>query len=387
MKKLCERNLLRRAESLEESRCCVVLAQMFEEESLLRRDNLNTCRLNLNEEEENASANISEKDKQSLSKKRGEIGPLTDVSAADIKKTIEVMFGGFDNINQVEIIPYNKKGLSETVTQKADIAIKIWKTDSSCETVFFSLKQYAKLANPQVASGTWLSTLCGLFFVVVGRGKFKTSTGEEFLSKDYKKVKKYFIQYYNIDITPMLALTREVQQLRYEEWKPDNWTEITKLHGNKAAEFFETMLTKVIKENPDFLSILQSRFLSRAGLDPGATNKVLSFSAFDKNGIKILNSYLNPDFKKLYKDLATSILKVYRYRQAIRFAFTKNGKEILIGDMPLTINSNGAWANKTGFHKGEKLYLREGERRPKKSMQLDTSTNVWLKLKTYYQPI
>ena len=58
-----------------------------------------------------------------------------------------------------------------------------------------------------------------------------------------------------------------------------------------------------------------------------------------------------------------------------------NNKQVLVADTPLTINSNGAWANKDRYSKIDKMKVVKNQLRPIKAMQLDTSTNCWLKIK------
>ena len=65
-------------------------------------------------------------------------------------------------------------------------------------------------------------------------------------------------------------------------------------------------------------------------------------------------------------------------KQGVQFFFKNSEQELLRFTIPITINANGAWVNRTGFHEKEGMYLVENQRRPKKSQELDTSTNCWL---------
>ena len=63
--------------------------------------------------------------------------------------------------------------------------------------------------------------------------------------------------------------------------------------------------------------------------------------------------------------------------------------EILKIDIPFTLQKNGGWFlpkekyEGTIYHKKEKKDLMYGERRPKKSKEINTSTNMWFKIKDY----
>lgn len=380
MKGLGERELLRRAEGMEEAYVIWRLASRLYEENLISRENLQACEENLQKEEEKSLETLSDNNKNKLEKLRGE--KIRHISENSAEVLFDSLCEKYPNSN-FKIIPYNKKGLSEGVQQKADLRVEVFTPSLSLKHVDISLKQYQKVSNPQVASGTYLSTVAGIFFETSGRGIYKTPGGEKFQSKDHEEAKRYFKEYYKIDITPLISLTKNVHKLRYEEYKPKNWKDICTNTGKEAVEIINNLLTEACKNDPNFSTMLKSRILERTGLLEN-NEKHLFFNFYNQkeNSYKTVNTITNKKARDIISELNSKdcIMSFAPNKQSIEFKLTapEQALSLLVAKMPLTINSNGAWVSKAGFHKKEGIHLEEGQRRPKKSMQLDTSTNFYL---------
>ena len=87
-----------------------------------------------------------------------------------------------------------------------------------------------------------------------------------------------------------------------------------------------------------------------------------------------------------------SVIKLEANGQSLEFHFSDDIGEIVKICVPFTFNKNGAWwhAGKNNpmcepeFHKKENKLLSHSQRRPKKSKEIATSTNMWLKIKGHY---
>ena len=100
-------------------------------------------------------------------------------------------------------------------------------------------------------------------------------------------------------------------------------------------------------------------------------------------------------FNEKYKNLLTRvnsdkcIFSYSKHEKNLRLIFSDDEGKILHIDVPFTLQKNGAWFipkdeyDGEMYHKGEKKMLRYSERRPKKSKEMSTSTNMWFKIKDY----
>jgi hypothetical protein len=288
-----------------------------------------------------------------------------------------------------DIIPFNKEGLKEGVSQKSDINIEIYENSSLIDTREISLKIYVGKNKPgamnmQVASGTFLSTLCGLGFDVIGRGSFRGPQGDKFGSKKsgVRTILENFEQRYGEQTTQhlneVLRLTNKAHELRVCPTKPSDIDSIRKSIGTEAIHPFVNLLTEM-----DSQGLLRQRLLERLGLN-GSDGKEVVAACFTNNSkTQVFNSIGNDNFHRnigLLND-SDSILSFKKAGQGVGFSFkSADGLEILSTKMPLTININGAWANKDRWDKLDKCHYKKGERRLTKSKQLDTSTNFYLNI-------
>lgn len=292
-----------------------------------------------------------------------------------------IVNGNEEYLSGSKVIHTAKSSMSGGVNSKEDFEI----VTANGKRHKFSLKQYKEIDNVQVASGTWLSTLAGLAFEPTGRGSFTMPDGTKIVSKNTDLLMEKLVEYYGEEIrepiSELIRQTKEVHKFRYEEWKPKNWSSkdedcCTKSAGRKAAPYFMEALQVISSRNPQSF---KERMLNRIGLSNSSGEKELIF--VDGKG-KFLSSFCNPSVANWVVELSrpSTNLRMLCKNQSVEFYFdSESGSELLKFAVPLTINSNGAWVSNSGFHKKEGIYLEAGQRRPKKSMELDTSTNCWLK--------
>src|SRR6056300_602328 len=145
--------------------------------------------------------------------------PLCIAAAESIANSLKQNYSN----RTFKIVAMNRLGLKEGVSQKSDINIEVYNENTLEDVREISLKLYIGRnkkgsMNIQVASGTYLSTLCGLGFDVVGRGVFESNTGERFSSKksDSKKILSNFSREYGAEtsthLNRVIDLTKEAHK-------------------------------------------------------------------------------------------------------------------------------------------------------------------------------
>jgi hypothetical protein len=311
--------------------------------------------------------------------------PLCEQVALQMSKSLTELYDL--SSYSFDLVPMNKAGLSQGVSQKSDINIDIYKNSDLVCTKEVSLKLYVGKnkkgsMNTQVASGTYLSTLCGLGFDVIGRGSFATTSGDKFASKksNIETIKKHFTHYYGDEIVDsidkILSITNKTHELREQKRKPTNIDQIRKGIGQSAISPFLSVLGEI-----NHSGLLKTRILKRTGLKQTNTKEMLAACFTNKGEVQVFNSLGNEKFHSIISKLNSEdcFMKFLKKGQGLEFQFlNKEDGVILTCNMPLTININGAWANKYRYDKLDDCYYDKGELRKTKSQQLDTSTNVWV---------
>ena len=317
-----------------------------------------------------------------------ELKPLSTSSAQSVYHSLTQRYPQalcFDLVN------YNKEGLKEGVGQKSDLHV-IVTTQQSKVSEHFSLKQYMKFSDPQVASGTFLSTLCGLGFPVVGRGVFQDASGDKFLSKKShveiicQKFGDKYGEESRVYIKNLVKITEDTHKLRTRATKPspvelDNFR---KNIGKRAVKEFLSILDLMNSTRSDEL---KGRFIQRSGLE-AKSGKQIIYSTFKGKDTISFNTLSDRAFSDLISNINDPDVKLEIVQsgtkqdgQGVTFRFVKGSSIVLSADMPLTININGAWANEDRICSLSKKFVKKGHIRPEKAKQLDTSTNVYVKLK------
>ena len=99
-------------------------------------------------------------------------------------------------------------------------------------------------------------------------------------------------------------------------------------------------------------------------------------------------SLFNTNYRNIL-ERCNSINSVVEYKvngKGVLFTIT-DGEDIVSIEVPFTLQKNGAWYlcgdayEGTVYHKKEQVDLAYGQRRPKKSKEINTSTNTYLNLK------
>jgi len=250
------------------------------------------------------------------------------------------------------------------------------------ESIPFSLKNYRNsIARAQVSAGTFNSLACSfLFDAGKGVGMYVDPTsGKRF--KGSNRVQRDLIltatgRESAIENLALLdELNDEIKRLfvyspEFEFLDEDTFDSHRKRVGTRGAEILHDLISSLPEEH------IRSVMLARIGFD-GSCEQLL----FDPDSYS--DSLTVPEFKYLiHKVRHDADMKFDIVGQSVRFAFSDSKKDLLVVDIPFTINKNGAWISEeyTGkrFHKKEGVALATGQRRPKKSKELATSVNTYV---------
>jgi hypothetical protein len=184
-------------------------------------------------------------------------------------------------------------------------------------------------------------------------------------------------------IAPLEVLEDLQQQVR-SELLSVKFFDKTKVRGvvEKIVPRGQQAMLQVFQELG--LPTVRQKFLERVGLD--GAEEILYF---DEN--LSIDSITNPKFHQLSFSVnnPNTVFEVNPAGQSLRFAFTEGSRSVLAVDVPLTINTNGAWhrpkekysGTQIKNDKGHDLALEWGELRPFKSREIATSTNAYVNLK------
>ena len=378
-------NINKYAEIACEYRTMLFLAQYLEDNGATLRTPVSTFKSIYEKYVRGLQPNFSTSDDKKFVAAMGLRRPLCEAAAQSMCKTI--MSNNDEHDISFDIVPMNKDGLKEGVGQKSDINIDTYRSDELVDTREVSLKLYIGKNKKdsmlvQVASGTYLSTLCGLGFDVAGRGKFTAPDGSHFQSKkkNVSDIKRHFVTSYGNNtenfLDQILEITNKTHGLRNHQTKPADIDSIRKGIGKSAISPFVSLLREVNSGGS-----LKDRVLDRTGLKMSSSKEMVAVCFDSKGKPQVFNSIGNKKFHnsvaKLNSDEST--LKIAKSGQGIGFSFVdSDDKVLLFFSMPLTININGAWANKDRYDKLDKCHYKKGQLRVTKSKQLDTSTNVWV---------
>ena len=378
-------NINKYAEIACEYRTMLFLAQNLEDNGATLRTPVSSFKLIYEEYVRGLQPNFSASDSKKFVAAMSLRRPLCEAAAQSMSAAMTS--ANNDSDVSFDIVPMNKDGLKEGVGQKSDINIDTYRSDNLVDTREISLKLYIGKNKKnsmlvQVASGTYLSTLCGLGFDVIGRGKFTTPEGSHFQSKksNMSDIKRNFASSYGDNtekfLDQILEITNKTHGLRNHKTKPANIDTIRKGIGTSAISPFVSLLTEVNSGGS-----LKERVLSRTGLKMSSSKEMVAVCLDKKGKPQVFNSIGNEKFHsrvaKLNSDEST--LKIAKSGQGVGFSFVDSDEEtLLFFSMPLTININGAWANKDRWDKLDECHYKKGELRVTKSKQLDTSTNVWV---------
>jgi hypothetical protein len=392
MKNINTRDLERKAEIAEEFNTVLQIAELFAHSGVKLTRSVEHYSNELDDYMTGFDSRYMTKTNQAkLDDIRDILSPLSEGSAESIVQAINAQLSQVQ-YTHIDLLNYNKLGLKEGVGQKSDISITAYNQNDIVFTKHVSLKQYKSFSDIQVASGTYLSTICGLGFEPVGRGKFIKPDGNTFTSKNYEQVIQSFVSFYGSEteepLTEIMKITRRVHStFRTMPTKPSKavWKRACVTTGKEALVPLVELLNIIQKSDP---AGFKDRFVSRSGLK-NSSDKEIVYSAWkaktatQPKRVVTFNTMSDIDFSDMVSSInkPSTVLEVSIHGQSARISFMDNNKQVLVADTPLTINSNGAWANKNRYSKIDKMEVLKNQLRPIKAMQLDTSTNCWLKIK------
>ncbi len=250
------------------------------------------------------------------------------------------------------------------------------------ESVPFSLKNYRNsIARAQVSAGTFNSLACSfLFDAGQGVGMYVDPTsGKRFKGSNRAQRdlilaetgRQDAIQSFNLldtlndDIKKLFVYSPEFEFLDESIFDTHR-----KRVGTRGAQILHDLIAVLPEDH------VRAVMLARIGFD-GSCEQVL----FDPDSYS--DSLTVPEFRYLiHKVRHDADMNFEIVGQSLRFAFSDATKDLLIVDIPFTINKNGAWISEEyagkRFHKKEGVALATGQRRPKKSKELATSVNTYV---------
>ena len=290
-------------------------------------------------------------------------------------------------------VEYRNKGL------KGDFIIKF-----DDEIISVSLKNYKKeFKSIQLCSGTWLSFINR--FILnnpggLGPGMYLDSSGKKFRGCTKSKREKYLVENsenseeiitlmnvlekINIDIKEKYVKSEEMKI--WNEHVSTKWKEDCNILGIKGAEIAKNILDMINDDKK------KNIVLKMCGLNIDSEELL----CIDSN--TSLCSCYDEKYKEIIKKLNSDDVKILIINNGPKLviSFVDQGKnedsddyKIISVNIPFTLQKNGAWFleeehnNDIGYyHPKEKKIMRYGERRPKKSKELATSTNTHFNLKS-----
>lgn len=264
------------------------------------------------------------------------------------------------------------------------------------EEISFSLKNYrCGYDNIQLKSGTWHSFINNCVLNEAdGPGMYLDSRTNKRFRAQGKSLKKRNQNYIDLghsellkDLSEIDIILEEIKQ-KYVYSEESNffteeiakkWQDDCHSYGNKGIEIVIKALNKIQKE------ILKKKFLKDTDLCHSEELLLIG-----KNG-EMMCSLFNEKYKELLirVNSETCELSYLKHEKNLRIIFTDESGEILKIDVPFTLQKNGAWfipKNKYEgeyYHKKEKCMLKYGQRRPQKSKEISTSTNMWFNIKEH----
>ena len=267
---------------------------------------------------------------------------------------------------------------------KGDFAIYFSKDDY----ISISLKNYKNgFDRIQLCSGTWNSFLNCLLFESAGVGMFINPITKQRFKGSNRAVRDQLIE--SMGFSPLKGIYSEFDNILdavrsfyvYSE-EANMWQNVATRWKNDCAEYGLNAAQSVVNalETLDNSKIKQ-RIIKMAGLN------------YDEEILLIgKGDYCCSLFNDTYADIlrrVNSEESVVEYKvngKGVLFTIT-DGEDIVSIEVPFTLQKNGAWYlcgeeyEGTIYHKKEQVDLAYGQRRPKKSKEINTSTNTYLNLK------
>lgn len=250
-----------------------------------------------------------------------------------------------------------------------------------------SLKNYKSGFNRiQLCSGTWISFLNRFILTKAkGPGMFIDIDGNKFSGSNISKRDECYkeLGYSNL-IEPMNRLD-EINKIVKQKYVYDKeteffnesvkkmWKQDCSKYGCEGANIVKTCLDYIPKNK------LLELLLNMTNLD--SKEELLLIG---KN--QMLCSLFNTDYNNMLNRAKNSQLSLNVKNQSLWFHLNDTNGSILSIDVPFTLQKNGAWflekeyKHMDYYHPKEEITLKYSQRRPKKSKEIATSTNMWFNL-------
>lgn len=290
-----------------------------------------------------------------------------------------------NKISSLKILNYNKQGRIDGVCEKSDVHII-----ADEEELKVSLKLYKKGDTIQVASGTYLSTLCGLAFDPISPpGTYLTSNGTKFNTRNIEGLKEIISNEYDSNLSNIIQglkdLDNKFKPLVKEKYCGDEkWKDVCEEVAYLAIPLFFDALDIISQKDQNLFA---RRLVNRLGFSGRDEIVIVAGKNFYSS---INNQEAKEIFIRLNKD---NIYVTYQQSgllndgQGLNLNICDEIGKIVSFNMPLTINKNGAWQldHPNGIEKKGEGFIQFGEPRPKKSKEIATSTNCWLKISELFK--
>lgn len=292
--------------------------------------------------------------------------------------------------NNISISNCMKTGRAEQ--KKADMVLHTSNND-----IGISLKVYKgdKIGDIQVNSGTWTTAILNMIFDSPALGSWSfdnktfTSKGKKNLNTIHESINKWSDNL-RIDSTPFINVIDNAiyrNNAIKERFVYSSDTDI--LTDAIRKEFSERCEIDGHAQIVDMMAALnvipeeyiRRRFLKIVGFDADNGEELLCIwnkeytDSITNNKFKILKNRLNSHGMNII---------VKKHMKNIRLEAIDTAGEILIVDIPFTINKNGAWHDEpvARWCSKSKSEIQAYHRRPGKAKEMNTSTNTWIRLKS-----
>ena len=267
---------------------------------------------------------------------------------------------------------------------KGDFAIYF----SEDDYISVSLKNYKKgFDRIQLCSGTWNSFLNCLLFESAGVGMFINPITKQLFKGSNRAVRNQLIE--SMGFSPLKRIYSDfdntldaVRSFYVYSEEANMWQNVATLWKNDCAKYGLNAAQSVVDALKTLdNSKIKQRIIKMAGLN------------YDEEILLIgKGNYCCSLFNDTYADILRRVNNeesVVEYKvngKGVLFTIT-DGEDIVSIEVPFTLQKNGAWYlcgeeyEGTIYHKKEQVDLAYGQRRPKKSKEINTSTNTYLNLK------
>jgi len=326
-----------------------------------------------------------------------ERGIVECFQVSDYKKNLDSCFTEFIK-NIIKSHPDKKMDIKNVEAEYRNKGLKgdfIISFGDGFDDISISLKNYRNgYGSIQLKSGTWHSIINNFALnCAEGPGMYiDCENGLKFRAQSKSKVKRNK-NYEKIGIAEIIPILDELDdildevKLKYivseetrifNEEVSESWKKDCNEYGCRGIDLAIKALDYLPKEQ------IKSKLLKDTDLLH--TEELLLIGPGGEMMCSLYNERYNDLLLRINNNCEINYIK---HGKNLRFQLLDTQGEILHIDIPFTLQKNGAWYIPKDeyigsiYHKKEKQNLVYGERRPKKSKELNTSTNMWFKIKEH----